>query len=121
MALVHPEKVKDHKVLQKIEELTQNSDNKEEYFVDKLAQGVGTIAASFYPKDVVVRTSDFKSNEYASLLGGSDFEVEENNPMLGFRGASRYFNERYREGFALECRAMKKKSGKRWDLKISLS
>jgi pyruvate,water dikinase len=108
MALVHPEKVKDPKVLQEIEKLTQNSENKEEYFVDKLAQGVGTIAASFYPRDVVVRTSDFKSNEYASLLGGSDFEVEENNPMLGFRGASRYFNERYREGFALECKAMKK-------------
>ncbi len=108
MALVHPEKVKDPKVLQEIEELTQNSDNKEEYFVNKLAQGVGTIAASFYPKDVVVRTSDFKSNEYASLLGGSYFEIEESNPMLGFRGASRYFNERYREGFALECRALKK-------------
>ncbi len=108
MALVHPEKVKDPKVLQEIEKLTQNSENKEEYFVDKLAQGVGTIAASFYPKDVVVRTSDFKTNEYASLLGGSYFEVKEDNPMLGFRGASRYFDERYREGFALECRAMKK-------------
>lgn len=108
MALVHPEKVKDPKVLKEIEELIQNSDNKEEYFVNKLAQGVGTIAASFYPKDVVVRTSDFKSNEYASLLGGSYFEIEESNPMLGFRGASRYFNERYREGFALECRALKK-------------
>ncbi len=71
MALVHPEKVKDPKVLEEIEKITQNSDNKEEYFVDKLAQGVGTIAASFYPKDVVVRTSDFKSNEYASLLGGA--------------------------------------------------
>lgn len=108
MALVHPEKVKDPKVLQEIEKLTQNSENKEEYFVGKLAQGVGTIAASFYPKDVVVRTSDFKTNEYASLLGGSYFEVKEDNPMLGFRGASRYFDERYREGFALECRAMKK-------------
>jgi pyruvate,water dikinase len=108
MALVHPEKVKDLKVLQEIDKLTRNSDNKEEYFVDKLAQGVGTIAASFYPKDVVVRTSDFKSNEYASLLGGIYFEEKEDNPMLGFRGASRYFNERYREGFALECRAMKK-------------
>jgi pyruvate,water dikinase len=100
MALVHPEKVKDPKVIKEIEELTLNSNNKEEYFV--------TIAASFYPKDVVVRTSDFKSNEYASLIGGSYFEVVENNPMLGFRGASRYFNEHYREGFALECRALKK-------------
>lgn len=107
MALVHPEKVKDPKVLQEIEKLTGDSD-KEEYFVDKLSQGVGTIAASFYPKDVVVRTSDFKTNEYASLLGGSYFEAAEDNPMLGFRGASRYFSERYREGFALECRAMKK-------------
>lgn len=80
MALVHPEKVKDPKVLEEIEKITQNSDNKEEYFVDKLAQGVGTIAASFYPKDVVVRTSDFKSNEYASLLGGgSYFEIKEDN------------------------------------------
>ena len=108
MALVHPEKVKDPKILQEIEELTRNSDNKEEYFVEKLAQGIGTIAAAFYPKDVVVRTSDFKSNEYASLLGGIYFEGKEDNPMLGFRGASRYFNERYREGFALECRALKK-------------
>jgi pyruvate, water dikinase len=107
MALVHPEKVKDPKVLQEIEKLTGDFDKKE-YFVDKLSQGVGTIVASFYPKDVVVRTSDFKTNEYASLLGGSYFEVTEDNPMLGFRGASRYFNERYREGFALECRAMKK-------------
>ena len=107
MALVHPEKVKDHKVLQEIEKLTRDYD-KEDYFVDRLSQGVGTIAAAFYPKDVVVRMSDFKTNEYASLLGGSYFEMMENNPMLGFRGASRYSDERYREGFALECRAMKK-------------
>jgi pyruvate,water dikinase len=107
MALVHPEKVKDPKVLWGIEQLTRGYD-KEEYFVEQLAQGVGTIAAAFYPKPVVARMSDFKTNEYASLLGGSYFEMEENNPMLGFRGASRYFDERYREGFALECRAMKK-------------
>ncbi len=107
MALVHPEKVKDPKVLQEIEKLTRDYD-KEDYFVDRLSQGVGTIAAAFYPKDVVVRMSDFKTNEYASLLGGSYFEMMENNPMLGFRGASRYSDERYREGFALECRAMKK-------------
>ena len=107
MALVHPEKVKDPKVLQEIEQLTRNYD-KEEYFVDKLSQGVGTIIAAFYPERVVVRTSDFKTNEYASLLGGSYFEIKEENPMLGFRGASRYFNDRYREGFALECRALKK-------------
>jgi pyruvate,water dikinase len=107
MALVHPEKVKDPKVLWGIEQLTRGYD-KEEYFVEQLAQGVGTITATFYPKPVVARMSDFKTNEYASLLGGSYFEMEENNPMLGFRGASRYFDERYRESFALECRAMKK-------------
>jgi len=107
MALVHPEKVKDPKVLREIEQLTRGYD-REDYFVEQLSQGVGTITAAFYPKDVVVRMSDFKTNEYASLLGGSYFEMVENNPMLGFRGASRYFDERYREGFALECRAMKK-------------
>ena len=107
MALVHPERVKEPKVLREIEKLTRGY-NKEEYFVEQLAQGVGTIAAAFYPKPVVVRMSDFKTNEYASLLGGSYFEMEESNPMIGFRGASRYFDERYREGFALECRAMKK-------------
>jgi pyruvate, water dikinase len=107
MALVHPEKVKDLKVLREIEQLTRGY-NKEEYFVEQLAQGVGTITAAFYPKPVVVRMSDFKTNEYASLLGGSYFEMMENNPMIGFRGASRYFDERYREGFALECRSMKK-------------
>ena len=106
MALVHPEKVKDPKVLREIEQLTGGY-NKEEYFVERLAQGVGTIVAAFYPKPVVVRMSDFKTNEYASLLGGIYFEMVENNPMIGFRGASRYFDERYREGFALECRAMK--------------
>jgi pyruvate,water dikinase len=76
--------------------------------VEKLAQGVGTIAAAFYPKPVIVRMSDFKTNEYATLIGGQYFEPEEDNPMLGFRGASRYYDERYREGFALECEAMKR-------------
>ena len=107
MALVHPEKVKDPKVLREIEQLTRGYD-KQEYFVEQLAQGFGTIAAAFYPKPVVARMSDFKTNEYASLLGGSYFEMEENNPMIGFRGASRYCDERYREGFALEYKAMKK-------------
>ena len=78
------------------------------YFVDRLAEGVGRIAAAFYPKDVIVRLSDFKSNEYARLVGGEAFEPREENPMLGFRGASRYYDPRYREGFLLECRAMKK-------------
>ncbi|WP_406658271.1 phosphoenolpyruvate synthase [Methanolobus sp. ZRKC2] len=108
MALVHPEKVEDTAVLEKIENLTKGYKSKGDYFVEKLSFGVGTIAAAFYPKPVVVRMSDFKSNEYATLLGGKHFEFEENNPMLGFRGASRYYDERYREGFALECRAMKR-------------
>ncbi|WP_094229222.1 phosphoenolpyruvate synthase [Methanolobus psychrotolerans] len=107
MALVHPEKVKDEKVIRQIEELTEQYKNKEDYFVEKLAQGVATISASFHPKPVVVRMSDFKTNEYETLMGGEFFEFEENNPMLGFRGASRYYDERYREGFALECKAMK--------------
>jgi pyruvate,water dikinase len=76
--------------------------------VDKLAEGVGMLAAAFYPKDVILRFSDFKTNEYANLIGGSPFEPQEENPMLGFRGASRYYNPRYQAGFALECRAVKK-------------
>ena len=108
MALIHPDKVEDRSEFEEIEKLTAGYENKEEYFVDRLSQGVATIAAAFYPKPVVVRMSDFKSNEYASLLGGRYFEFPENNPMLGFRGASRYYDERYREGFTLECRAMKK-------------
>jgi pyruvate,water dikinase len=108
MALVHPEKITDKSVRQEIDNLTLGYNNKAEYFVAKLAQGVGTIAAAFYPKPVVVRMSDFKTNEYASLVGGRYFEPEEENPMIGFRGASRYYHERYREGFALECQAMKR-------------
>ncbi|WP_340818099.1 phosphoenolpyruvate synthase [Methanolobus sp. WCC4] len=108
MALVHPEKVEDEEVLEEIDKLTGRYENKADFFVEKLAQGVATITAAFHPKPVVVRMSDFKSNEYASLIGGEYFEFEENNPMIGFRGASRYYDERYREGFALECKAMKK-------------
>jgi pyruvate,water dikinase len=108
MALVHPEQVKDPRELREIERLTRGYEKKEDYFIKQLARGVGMITAAFYPKPVVVRMSDFKTNEYASLVGGRYFEMEENNPMIGFRGASRYFDERYREGFALECRAMKK-------------
>ncbi|ATU08158.1 phosphoenolpyruvate synthase [Methanohalophilus portucalensis] len=108
MALVHTEKIKDHDAVNQIEKLTQGYSDKGDYFVERLAEGVATITAAFYPKPVVVRMSDFKSNEYATLLGGEAFELKENNPMLGFRGASRYYDERYREGFALECRAMKK-------------
>ncbi len=108
MALVHPEKIMDEAVRKEINSLTFGYEDKKGYFVEKLAEGVGTIAAAFYPKPVIVRLSDFKTNEYASLVGGHYFEPEEDNPMLGFRGASRYYNERYKEGFALECLAMKR-------------
>ncbi len=107
MALVKFNELKDAAVKQKIEELTHHYPDKEKYFVDKLAQGVATIAAAFYPKDVIVRMSDFKTNEYANLLGGKDFEPHEENPMLGFRGASRYYNDLYRDGFRLECEAIR--------------
>ena len=108
MALIHPEMVTDEKARKQIEDLTYGFGDYKEYFVEKLAMGVGTIAAAFYPRPVVVRLSDFKSNEYANLIGGKFFELEENNPMLGFRGASRYYSDRYREGFALECAALKR-------------
>jgi pyruvate, water dikinase len=91
-----------------IETLTGAYADKPQFFVDKLAQGVGMIAAAFYPKDVILRLSDFKTNEYANLIGGHKYEPAEENPMIGFRGASRYYDPRYRDGFALECRAMKK-------------
>jgi pyruvate,water dikinase len=91
-----------------IDQLTAGYDDKPGFFVDKLAQGVAMIGAAFYPKDVIVRLSDFKTNEYANLVGGRRYEPTEENPMLGFRGASRYYDPRYRDGFALECRAMKK-------------
>jgi pyruvate,water dikinase len=108
MALVHPERVADEAERQEIERLTFGFRDRESYFVEQLAGGIGTIAAAFYPRPVVVRLSDFKTNEYASLIGGKAFEPEEENPMIGFRGASRYYDDRYREGFALECRALKR-------------
>lgn len=108
MALVHFENLKDQNAKKEIENLTYGYSDKEQYFVDKLSQAVATIAAAFYPKDVIVRMSDFKSNEYANLLGGKEFELDEENPMIGFRGASRYYNTRYQEGFRLECEAMKR-------------
>jgi len=107
MALIHPEKVMDPDQSLAITALTQNYSHKPNYLIEKLSQGVATIAAAFYPKEVIVRMSDFKSNEYSQLLGGSFFEPHEENPMLGFRGASRYYHEKYREGFRLECEAMK--------------
>ncbi|MGZ8319728.1 MAG: phosphoenolpyruvate synthase, partial [Telluria sp.] len=108
MALVHPERIDDAAVRTAIDKLTRAYASPADYFVRQLAEGVGTIAAAFYPKPVIVRMSDFKTNEYASLLGGAWFEPKEENPMLGFRGASRYAHPAYAEGFALECRAMKR-------------
>ncbi len=106
MALIHPEKVSDKKIQKQIDAITGAHQDKKEFFVKTLGQGVGTIAAAFYPRPVIVRFSDFKSNEYRNLLGGNYFELVEENPMIGFRGASRYYNERYKEAFALECAAI---------------
>jgi pyruvate,water dikinase len=108
MALVRYATLDDDDLKARIDELTRGYDQKTEYFVDNLAQGIGTIAATQYPDPVVVRLSDFKTNEYADLLGGQDFEPKEENPMLGWRGASRYYSEGYREGFALECEAIRR-------------
>jgi pyruvate, water dikinase len=108
MALAHPDLVTDPHVRASVAARTLGYSTPSEYFVAKLAEGVGTIAAAFYPKPVVVRMSDFKSNEYARLLGGTYFEPHEENPMLGLRGASRYTHPSYADGFALECAAMKR-------------
>lgn len=108
MSLIKFKELKDQEARKMIEELTSNYKNKEEYFIDQLAQGIATMAAAFYPKEVILRMSDFKTNEYANLIGGRQFEPEEENPMLGFRGASRYYHDLYRDGFILECRAIQK-------------
>jgi pyruvate,water dikinase len=108
MALLHPERVEDEAERRMLEALTRGYPRPADFFVERLAEGVGTIAAAFYPKPVIVRMSDFKTNEYAGLLGGRWFEPREENPMLGFRGASRYAHPAYAEGFALECAAMKR-------------
>jgi pyruvate,water dikinase len=107
LALLDYERLDDPVLKADIDRLTVGYTNKAQFFVDRLAQGVAMIAAAFYPKDVIVRLSDFKSNEYANLLGGRRYEPTEENPMLGFRGASRYYDPRYRDGFALECQAMR--------------
>jgi pyruvate,water dikinase len=108
MALAHPERVADPEELRAIRERTGEFATPADFFIDRLASGVAQIAAAFFPRPVVVRFSDFKTNEYASLLGGRGFEPKEDNPMIGFRGASRYYDERYRDGFALECRAIRR-------------
>ena len=108
LALARFDQLEDKKAKKQIEKLTCGYGDKTEYFVEHLARGIATIAASQYPEPVIVRMSDFKTNEYATLIGGAQFEPHEENPMLGFRGASRYYSERYKDGFALECRAVKK-------------
>ena len=108
LALVNFDRLKDRKAKKQIEQLTSTYQDKQAYFVDKLAWGIAKIAASQYPEPVVVRMSDFKTNEYADLIGGREFEPTEANPMLGFRGASRYYSPHYRAGFALECQAIKR-------------
>jgi pyruvate,water dikinase len=108
LALLHYDRLEDPQTKFEIAQLTNLYDHKPDFFVDHLAQGMGKIAAAFYPNPVIVRLSDFKSNEYANLLGGRQFEPEEENPMIGWRGASRYYDPAYREAFALECKALKR-------------
>jgi pyruvate,water dikinase len=108
LALINYKKQKNKKTKKQIDGLTIGYNDKEKFFVDKLAEGVATIAAAFYPKDVIFRLSDFKSNEYANLIGGREFEPVESNPMIGWRGASRYYSEKFLPAFNLECQAMKK-------------
>ena len=108
LALLNYGRLKDQVAKKKIAELTNGYKSKKEYFVERLASGIGMIGAAFYPKEVIVRLSDFKSNEYANLVGGRDYEPKEENPMLGWRGASRYYDPKYREAFDLECVAIKK-------------
>ena len=108
LALLDYDKLDDRQARAEIANITAGYADKAQYFIDKLAEGVAMIGAAFYPNDVIVRMSDFKTNEYANLIGGRKYEPVEENPMIGFRGASRYYDPRYRAGFALECRAMKK-------------
>ena len=108
MALVNYDRLKDRDAWKVIRDMTHSYSDKREYFVDNLSRGIGKIAGSQYPHPVIVRMSDFKTNEYADLIGGREFETPESNPMLGFRGAARYYSPRYKEGFALECQAIKR-------------
>ena len=116
LALVHFNTLKDKKAKRHIAELTRGYAKKTDYGVDKLAEGIARIATAFYPHEVIVRLSDFKTNEYATLIGGKEFEPKEENPMLGWRGASRYYAKEYKEGFKLECEAIKKVRNE-WGLK----
>ena len=116
LALINFNKLKDKVAKKKIAEMTRGYKNKSDYCVDKLAEGIARIAAAMHPNDVIVRLSDFKTNEYATLLGGKEFEPKEENPMLGWRGASRYYSKEYKPGFRLECMALKK-AREDWGLK----
>ena len=116
LALINFDKLTDHAVKTKINELTLGYTDKKQVCIDKLAEGIAFIATAFYPHDVIVRLSDFKTNEYATLIGGKDFEPKEENPMIGWRGASRYYDPKYKPGFALECAAFKK-ARETWGLK----
>ncbi len=108
MALIHFDELTDEKAMTAIAELTRGYEHKANYFVDRLSMGLARIAAALYPKPVIIRMSDFKTNEYANLIGGAEFEPKEENPMLGFRGASRYYSPEYRDGFTLECHAIRR-------------
>ena len=108
LALYNFDKLKDKKLKEKIRKLTVEHKDKKEFFIKELAEGIGQIAAAFYPNEVIVRFSDFKTNEYAQLIGGSLYEPKEDNPMLGWRGASRYYDERFIPAFKMECQAMKR-------------
>jgi pyruvate,water dikinase len=108
MALVRFDQLKDEGAKRAVADLTAGYDHKPDYFVDRLSRGLARIAASQHPRPVIIRMSDFKTNEYAGLIGGAEFEPKEENPMIGFRGASRYYSARYQEGFALECRAIRR-------------
>ena len=108
LALINYNDIHDDIIRNKIEELTIGYKNKEEYFIDKLTYGLARIATAFYPNNVIIRFSDFKSNEYANLLGGQYYEPKEENPMIGWRGASRYYSDKYEKAFGLECKAIKR-------------
>jgi pyruvate,water dikinase len=108
LALLRFDEVQDKKARLLINQLTTGYSDKSQYFIDKLTEGIGIIGAAFYPNDVIIRFSDFKTNEYANLIGGLQFEPKEDNPMIGWRGASRYYSDGYRDAFELECKAFKK-------------
>jgi len=108
LALLNYNELTDENIKREIDEQTRGYNNKTDYYIDKLSQGIAMIASAFYPKDVIVRMSDFKSNEYANLIGGKLYEPKEDNPMIGWRGASRYYDPKFKEAFALECRALLK-------------